>query len=67
MKKGLTIATTMIKLFTQSPLSSVIAQGLNPTTEMSSSKDATSSTAKKATKAETGMDSFRRYKYRFYG
>ncbi|WP_409021626.1 MucBP domain-containing protein [Dellaglioa sp. P0083] len=55
MKKGLTIATTMITLFTQLPLSSVFAQGLNPTAEMSSSKAATSSTTKKATKAETGM------------
>lgn len=52
MKKGLTIATTKITLFTQLP---------------SSSKAATSSTAKKATKAETGMDSYGRYKYGFFG
>ncbi|MDK1727211.1 MucBP domain-containing protein [Dellaglioa algida] len=56
MKKGLTIATTVITLFTQLPLSSVFAQGVNRTSETTTAKAAPStSSSSTAAKSKTGM------------
>ena len=56
MKKGLTIATTVITLFTQLPLSSVFAQGVNRTSETTTAKAASStSSSLNAAKSKTGM------------
>ncbi|MCZ2491956.1 MucBP domain-containing protein [Dellaglioa carnosa] len=56
MKKGLTIATTVITLFTQLPLSSVFAQGVNRTSETTTAKAAPSTSSSSTTaKSKTGM------------